>query len=107
MGWGTELEVQKQEKLRGRRDNHLLHTLSSPTCIQQWLLWKDYPQVLLLSITLCGMEYPFSQFRSAVLAMPAPRLLPTQSLLATGARKIKFYAVQAVFRLLGVLTLVF
>ena len=40
------------------------------------------PQFLLLSMTLYGIEYPFGQVRSAVLAMSPPNLLPTSSILS-------------------------
>lgn len=39
--------------------------------------WKDYaPCFLLPSMTFYGMEYPFGQLGSAVLAVSPPNLLP-------------------------------
>jgi len=54
---------------------------------KQQLLWKDYPLVLLLSMTSYGTEYPPGQLRSAVLAVTAPSLLPTPSLLTGRAKQ--------------------
>lgn len=42
---------------------------------EQWILWK----VLLPSMTLCEMEYPFDQGGSAVLAVSSPSILPNPS----------------------------
>jgi len=58
---------------------------------KQWPPWQPktrfalpLPQFLLLSMVLCGMEYPFGLWTSllAVLAVSPPTLLPTPSLLA-------------------------
>lgn len=43
---------------------------------------SSHPQLLLLNITSCVMEYAFGHFRSAVLAVSCPHFLPTFSLLA-------------------------
>lgn len=42
------------------------------------------PLFLLLSTVPYGVDHPFGQFRSAVLAMSPPSFLPTSSLLAEG-----------------------
>lgn len=56
------------------------------------LLPPPFPELLLLSTMACGMEYPFSQFGSAVLVVSALNLLPTPR-----GRSKSLKAVQALF----------
>jgi len=44
--------------------------------LKQQLLCKNYPQFLLLSMTLCDMEYSFDQLGSAVPAVSPPSPCP-------------------------------
>lgn len=48
----------------------------------QTALLLPLPLLLLLIVTLYHTEYPFGQFKSSVLAISPPYLLPTSSLLA-------------------------
>ena len=79
------------EKKEGKEEVMQRHTLATShqqtdaqLVSEQWLFWKDFPPVLLLSMMLYGMEYPFGWFGSAVSSVSLPSLLPTPSLLAEG-----------------------
>ena len=96
-GWETEEEKQKRENLfnwwrkekRKTTSNQSLSPTSRTASLQvlatleaKKLLLLPLPLFSLLSMTLYGMQYPFGQFRSAVLVVSPPNFVPNACLLS-------------------------
>jgi len=52
------------------------------------LPYPPFPELLLLSMISYGVEYPFTEFGSAVLAVLLPNLLPIPSLPTGGGGRV-------------------